>query len=202
MLRGMYSGPESPPAPVPAEPLVVFAGRHIPEKRAPAVVRRAWRAGARPCAGWSSATGPEYERGAGRDRSGRRRRPRRGAGLRRRPSRSSASWPARCAWCCPRGARATGWSSSRRRRWARRRVLVRDPDNAATELVEEGVNGFVVDERVAGGLAGGDRAGARRRGRRCAPRPPSGSRATRAGCRSTARSTRSPRATARASARA
>ena len=39
VLRGMFSGPETPPVPVPAEPLVVFAGRHIPEKRAPAVVR-------------------------------------------------------------------------------------------------------------------------------------------------------------------
>ena len=38
VLRGLYGGPESPPAPVPAEPVVVFAGRHIPEKRAPAVV--------------------------------------------------------------------------------------------------------------------------------------------------------------------
>ena len=32
-------------------------------------------------------------------------------------------------------------------------VLVRGPDNAATELVEEGVNGFVVDERRPGALA-------------------------------------------------
>jgi glycosyltransferase involved in cell wall biosynthesis len=38
VLEGEYAGDLTPPEPVPAEPLVVFAGRHIPEKRAPAVV--------------------------------------------------------------------------------------------------------------------------------------------------------------------
>ena len=38
ILTGEYAGPEEPPATGPAEPLVVFAGRHIPEKRVPAVV--------------------------------------------------------------------------------------------------------------------------------------------------------------------
>ena len=36
VLEGEYAGDLSPPEPEPAEPLVVFAGRHIPEKRAPA----------------------------------------------------------------------------------------------------------------------------------------------------------------------
>jgi glycosyltransferase involved in cell wall biosynthesis len=33
LVRGQYDGPLDPPAPVPAEPVVVFAGRHIAEKR-------------------------------------------------------------------------------------------------------------------------------------------------------------------------
>jgi glycosyltransferase involved in cell wall biosynthesis len=38
VLEGEYAGPLEPPGPAPAEPLVVFAGRHIPEKRATAIV--------------------------------------------------------------------------------------------------------------------------------------------------------------------
>jgi glycosyltransferase involved in cell wall biosynthesis len=38
VLEGEYAGDLTPPEPVPAEPVVVFAGRHIPEKRAPALV--------------------------------------------------------------------------------------------------------------------------------------------------------------------
>ena len=38
VLDGAWTGPLEPRGPAPAEPLVVFAGRHIPEKRAPAVV--------------------------------------------------------------------------------------------------------------------------------------------------------------------
>src|SRR5204862_439013 len=37
VLTGVYTGPLEPFPPEPAEPLVVFAGRLIPEKRAPAV---------------------------------------------------------------------------------------------------------------------------------------------------------------------
>jgi glycosyltransferase involved in cell wall biosynthesis len=39
ILEGEYVGEREPAAPVPAEPVVVFAGRHIPEKRVPALVR-------------------------------------------------------------------------------------------------------------------------------------------------------------------
>ena len=37
MLAGAYDGPLEPAPPVPAEPCVVFAGRHIPEKGVPAI---------------------------------------------------------------------------------------------------------------------------------------------------------------------
>ncbi len=38
VLEGEYAGPLEPREPAAAEPLVVFAGRHIPEKRVPALV--------------------------------------------------------------------------------------------------------------------------------------------------------------------
>lgn len=38
VLTGEYDGPLARPDPEPAEPVVVFAGRHIPEKRVPALV--------------------------------------------------------------------------------------------------------------------------------------------------------------------
>jgi glycosyltransferase involved in cell wall biosynthesis len=37
-LQGQYAGPPPPPEPLPARPVVVFAGRHTPEKRVPALV--------------------------------------------------------------------------------------------------------------------------------------------------------------------
>jgi glycosyltransferase involved in cell wall biosynthesis len=38
VLEGQWAGPLQPRGPEPARPVVVFAGRHIPEKRAPALV--------------------------------------------------------------------------------------------------------------------------------------------------------------------
>jgi glycosyltransferase involved in cell wall biosynthesis len=39
VLEGEYAGPAGTESPVPAVPVVVFAGRHIPEKQVPALVR-------------------------------------------------------------------------------------------------------------------------------------------------------------------
>ena len=39
VLEGEYAGPAGTESPCPDEPVVVFAGRHIPEKRVPALVR-------------------------------------------------------------------------------------------------------------------------------------------------------------------
>jgi glycosyltransferase involved in cell wall biosynthesis len=44
LIEGLSMLPSEDPVPVPAEPLVVFAGRHIPEKQAPAVVKAVARA--------------------------------------------------------------------------------------------------------------------------------------------------------------
>ena len=113
VLAGLYAEAalDAERARATSEPLVVFAGRHIPEKRARLLPARSrWRAsGARACARWSSATG----RSAGGcwRRSRRRRRGRastapgfvdRRGGRRRRCGRALAC-------CCRRCARATGW---------------------------------------------------------------------------------------------
>jgi glycosyltransferase involved in cell wall biosynthesis len=47
ILRGIYDGPVESPAPLEAQPLVFFAGRLIPEKRAPAIVAAVTRASQR-----------------------------------------------------------------------------------------------------------------------------------------------------------
>ena len=64
-------------------------------------------------------------------------------GLRRRRRGRRRRCAARSACCTRPRARATGSSSSRPPRTGRRRSSSRGPDNAAVELVEPGVNGFV-----------------------------------------------------------
>jgi len=142
VLRGMFSGPDTPPTPVPADDLVVFAGRHIPEKRAPAVVRAV--AQVPQVRGLVLGDGPEYELVKAEIA-------RLGVGDRveapgfvetARVERELAR-----ALCLVLPSRREGYglvvveASS----LGTPSVLVRDPDNAATELVDEGVNGFVVD---------------------------------------------------------
>jgi glycosyltransferase involved in cell wall biosynthesis len=154
VLRGLYSGAGAPPAPVPAEPRIVFAGRHIPEKRAAAVV---------PAVALARAAVP---------------------GLRARVLGDGPERPAVLEAIARHGLEevieAPGFVSTEEveRELARalclvlpsRRegyglvvveaaavgtpsVLVRDPDNAATELVEEGVNGFVAESAAPQDLA-------------------------------------------------
>ena len=59
VLEGIYAGPAGSP-PEPAQPVVVFAGRHIPEKQATALVPALARARERvpELRGRSSATAP------------------------------------------------------------------------------------------------------------------------------------------------
>jgi glycosyltransferase involved in cell wall biosynthesis len=144
VLRGMFSGPETPPAPVPSVPLVVFAGRHIPEKRAPAVVGAVAKANVPDLRGLILGDGPEYEAVL--------------AAIAEHGVADRVEAPgfveteqvehelAR-ALCLVLPSRREGYglvvveASS----LGTPSVLVRDPDNAATELIEEGVNGFVAE---------------------------------------------------------
>jgi glycosyltransferase involved in cell wall biosynthesis len=146
VLRGLYAGMESPPPPVPAEPVAVFAGRHIPEKRAPAVV---------PAVAWARDRVPELRGlifGDGPDRD---------AVLRAIAAHGAEAFveaPGFVATADVEQALARALCMvlpSRREGYGMivvealslgtPCVLVRDDDNAATELIEEGVNGFVAD---------------------------------------------------------
>jgi glycosyltransferase involved in cell wall biosynthesis len=154
VLRGLYAGALSPPAPLPAEPLVVFAGRHIPEKRAPAVV---------PAVALARAELPELRArvlGDGPDR------PAVLAAIAEHRLEDIVQAPgfvpaeevehdlAR-ALCLMLPSRREGYGLVvvEAASVGTPTILVRDPDNAATELVEEGVNGFVAESASAQDLA-------------------------------------------------
>jgi glycosyltransferase involved in cell wall biosynthesis len=150
VLRGMFSGPDTPPVPVPFEPLVVFAGRHIPEKRAPAVVGAVARVpGLR---GLILGDGPEYELVKAAIVS---------EGVADRveapgfvPTAQVERDLAR-ALCLVLPSRREGYGLVvvEAASLGTPSVLVRDPDNAATELIEEGVNGFVASSASPDDLA-------------------------------------------------
>ena len=136
-----WRGLQVRPSPRAAEPLVVFAGRHIPEKRsgAGAGSRRA-RSESRRSAPRSSATAPSG-REVLRLSSSRPRWRREGTRLRRRGEVGEAFGGALCL-ALPV---APGGLRSRRGRGggAWRAELVVGTDNAALELVVDGENGFV-----------------------------------------------------------
>jgi glycosyltransferase involved in cell wall biosynthesis len=141
VLRGLYSGPESPPAPVPAEPLVVFAGRHIPEKRAPAVVAAVARTDLH---ARILGDGPEYEAVKAAIVA---------HGVADRVEAPGFVGTEQVeqdlgrALCLVLPSRREGYGLVvvEAASMGTPSVLVRDPDNAATELIEEGVNGFVAE---------------------------------------------------------
>jgi glycosyltransferase involved in cell wall biosynthesis len=144
MLGGAYDGPLEPNASDSSEPLVVFAGRHIPEKRVPAIV---------PAIARVRATLPEV----------------RGLILGDGPERAEVErLVAECgltgivdvpgfvttegvdqaigrALCLVLPSRREGYGLVVVEAAARGTpsVVVAAPDNAAVELIEEGVNGFV-----------------------------------------------------------
>ncbi len=124
---------------------MVYAGRMIPEKQAPAVVAAVMHARERVpeltarifgdgpqllqvreeidcvCGAEAAIAAPGFVGGEVED----------------------ARWRAPAASSCPRSARATARSSSRRQRPACRPCSWRAPDNAAVEHIVEGVNGYV-----------------------------------------------------------
>lgn len=144
VLEGEYAGSPEPSEPRPAEPVVVFAGRHIPEKRVPAIV---------PAVAALRRTRPDARCvifGDGPDR--------------RRVQRlvheldlnevvsvpgfvdarevESALRKAACM-ILPSRREGYGMVVIEAASVGTPSVVVRDEDNAATELIEEGVNGFI-----------------------------------------------------------
>ena len=145
VLEGMYVEDSDPVAdPPPAEPVVVFAGRHIPEKRVPAIV---------PAIAAARASAPELRAelyGDGPERALVRARVKE-LGLDGTVTVPGFVEPARIdaalrrALCLLLPSRREGYGLVVVEAAARGTpsVVVADPDNAATELIEEGVNGFV-----------------------------------------------------------
>jgi glycosyltransferase involved in cell wall biosynthesis len=144
VLEGEYAGSLEPRSPLPAEPLVVFAGRHIAEKRAPAVV---------PAVALARRSLPELRARVLGDG------PERGAVLAAVAahgledvievpgfvSTEEVEHDLARALCLllPSSREGYGLVVVEASAAATPAVLVRGEDNAATELVEEGVNGFV-----------------------------------------------------------
>ena len=144
VLEGEYAGPLTAAAPLPAEPVVVFAGRHIPEKRAPAVVPAIARARARLPELRGRILGDGPERGAvlaAIEREGL-------DGIVEAPGfvdGEVVDHDLARALCMvlPSSREGYGMVVVEASAAGTPSVVVRGEDNAATELVEEGVNGFV-----------------------------------------------------------
>jgi glycosyltransferase involved in cell wall biosynthesis len=155
VLEGEYAGSLDPPEPGPAEALVVFAGRHIPEKRVPAIVPaiasvRAARPDVR-CVIFGD--GPERTRVNELVRT---------LGLDDAISApgfvdaSEVERTLRRSACLVLPSRREGYGLIviEAAAAAVPSVVVEDRDNAAIELVEEGVNGFIARSAAPEDLAG------------------------------------------------
>ncbi len=155
VLEGMFSPPSGPAAPLPAAGEVVFAGRHIPEKRAPALVpaliaARERLPGLRATIFGDGPQRPEVlrliaEHGAG--------------DWLRAPGFVSAQEvdaALRRALCMvlPSSREGYGMIVAEASACGVPSVVVAGADNAAVELVEDGVNGIVAASASAGDLAG------------------------------------------------
>lgn len=154
ILTGEYAGSLERPEPEPAEPLVVFAGRHIPEKRVPALVPAIARARRRLPALRGEIFGDGPERDAVL------------AAIEREGVGDAVTAPGfverervehamRTALCLVLPSSREGYgmvvveSSAR----ATPVVVVAGDDNAAVELVDEGENGFVAASAAPADLA-------------------------------------------------
>jgi len=154
VLEGEYAGPLTPPAPLPAEPVVVFAGRHIREKRAASVVPAVALARARVpgLRGRVLGDGPERRAVlAAIDEHGL-------ADVVDAPGfvpTEQVEHDLARALCMilPSTREGYGLVVVEASAAGTPSVVVRGEDNAATELVEEGINGFVAESTAPEDLA-------------------------------------------------
>jgi len=155
VLRGEYAGDAQPGAePYVAQPVVVFAGRHIPEKRVPAIV---------PALALARERAPElraeiYGDGPERERVIALVRAHGLGGAIEVPgfvehSRVDASLQRALCLVLPSRREGYGLVVVEASAAGTPSVVVADPDNAATELIEEGVNGFIAASASAADLA-------------------------------------------------
>lgn len=156
VYRGLYEGPVVDlPSPLPAEPVVVFAGRHIPEKRVTALVPAVERAResipALRCEIFGD--GPDREvvlaqiadRGLGEfvDAPGF-----------VSAKRVEVSLVRALCLVLPSSREGYGLIVVEAAARGVPSIVIAGPDNAATELIEEGVNGFVVPSSSPEDIAG------------------------------------------------
>ena len=144
VLEGEYAGPEPDGDPMPARPLVVFAGRHIPEKRADAVVPAVMAAAAKipGLRGIVFGDGPDRTRVLEAiERNG-------AGGVVEAPGFVAASVvdeTLRSALCMLLPSRREGYGMIvvESAAFGVPSIVVRAADNAATELISEGENGTI-----------------------------------------------------------
>jgi glycosyltransferase involved in cell wall biosynthesis len=146
VLDGRFEGPEEPLEPLPAEPLVAAAGRHIPEKRMEAIVPAVLRAREQVPELRGEIVGDGPARGRVLD------------AIERGGANGAVTAPGfvsgehvehlfRRALCMVLASEREGYgmvvveASSH----GTPTVVARAPDNAAVELVEDGVNGVIAD---------------------------------------------------------
>ena len=154
-LEGQYAGPLAPPEPLPARPVAVFAGRHIPEKRVPALVPALARAREQipDLRGEIYGDGPERAQVL--------------KGIADHGLEDCVIAPGfvdaeilehalASALCLVLPSRREGYGLVVIEAAARGvpTVVVEGPDNAATELVEEGLNGSIASSAAPEDLAG------------------------------------------------
>jgi glycosyltransferase involved in cell wall biosynthesis len=154
VLEGEYAGSLEPREPDAADPLVVFAGRHIPEKRVPAIVPAiaSVRAAVPDVRCVIFGDGPERSRVEELVRT---------LGLEDAISvpgfvdASEVEQILQRSVCLVLPSRREGYGMVVIEAAAAGvpSVVVDDPDNAATELLEEGVNGFIASSAAAQDLA-------------------------------------------------
>jgi glycosyltransferase involved in cell wall biosynthesis len=146
VLQGEYAGPLEGRAPLPAEDVVVFAGRHIPEKRAPAIVPAIALARTRIPGLRARVLGDGPERPAVLAAIAEHRLAEVVDAPGFVPTEEVERDLAR-ALCLLLPSRREGYGLVvvEAASMGTPSVLVRDADNAATELIEQGVNGFVAD---------------------------------------------------------
>ena len=154
LLEGLYAGPRETPEPVPAEPVVIFAGRHIPEKRVPALVPALALVRERipELRGEIYGDGPEREKvlqlrsEQGLDSA---------LEVHGFVSSSRVEEAMRRALCMVLPSRREGYGMVVVEAAAvgTPSVVVADPDNAATDLVSPGENGYVAPSASPADLA-------------------------------------------------
>jgi glycosyltransferase involved in cell wall biosynthesis len=154
VLEGEYAGSLEPRAPAPAEPVMVFAGRHIPEKRVPALLPAvaAAREFIPDLRAQILGDGPEREEVLRlRDELGL-------ASVVDVPGRVAAGAVEEAlahALCMvlPSSREGYGMVVVEAAAVGTPSVVVEAPDNAAADLVSEGENGYVAPSASAGDLA-------------------------------------------------